>query len=156
MKIGELNQHCGNCRVIERRKAKTKGEIEKMRTELNGGRYVLKSDQFCVWAEEVKTAKNGNEYERRVSGYYGTVSELVDGMMRQKILLSEATTLAELKSDVENIRRELLDFVESISRDFRRVRRGSGRSPEKGEKPRTKRSAGAKGQDKTETEAAQK
>jgi hypothetical protein len=80
--------------------------------ELCNGKYILKSDAYCMWLTEVKTAKGtGRTYEENVSGYHGSFEQLIGALLRRKILLSEAKTLDELKNDIERIGDELKGLV---------------------------------------------
>jgi SpoVK/Ycf46/Vps4 family AAA+-type ATPase len=79
-----------------------------MRIELSGGKYVLKSDAHCMWLAKNKTAKGTlKEYEDNISGYHATLGGLIESVLRKRILLSEAETLAELRSETEAAAREL-------------------------------------------------
>jgi hypothetical protein len=83
-----------------------------MNIELAGGKYILKSDTYCMWLAEANTAKDtGKAYEENVSGYHGTFEGLIGALLRRKILLSETQTLDELKRDIERIGSELRVLV---------------------------------------------
>jgi hypothetical protein len=99
-----------------------------MTIELCNGKYVLKSDAYCVWIAEVKTAKDtGKPYEENVSGYHGTFEGLIGALLRRKILLSETQTLDELKRDIERIGSELRVLVsETVAKTLSKSIKGRG------------------------------
>jgi hypothetical protein len=99
-----------------------------MTIELCNGKYILKSDAYCMWLSQIKIAKDtGKPYEENVSGYHGTFEGLINALMRRKILLSEAETLAELKNDIERIGDELKGLVsETAAKTLSKSIKGRG------------------------------
>jgi hypothetical protein len=99
-----------------------------MKIDLCGGKYTLKSDAYCMWIAENRIAeKTGTEYEENVSGYHPNLESLISGLIRKRILLSEAETLEELKRDIDDVTRDLTDSVSEIKGFFASASVGSGK-----------------------------
>lgn len=60
------------------------------------GKYVLKSDQFCMWIEEAYKTKKGEIAYRRVTGYVTTPQRLLESFRDTKVKGSGAETIEEL------------------------------------------------------------
>ncbi|ERK16787.1 hypothetical protein L580_0366 [Serratia fonticola AU-P3(3)] len=68
--------------------------------------WVITSDTFQFILNRRKTVKTGKEVGKEwldAIGYYPTIPQLVSGLIHQGIRDSDATTLAELASEVERI-----------------------------------------------------
>jgi len=88
-----------------------------MKVKIEDNLY-LESDAYQYILREYSgktyTDKDGKEREvSRALGYYGTVQQAIESLVQIKLRESTATTLTELKEDVESIRRLIkskLDF----------------------------------------------
>lgn len=60
------------------------------------GKYVLKSDQFCMWIEEAYKTKKGETGYRRVTGYVTTPQRLLESFRDTKVKGSDAETVEKL------------------------------------------------------------
>ncbi|QKJ59383.1 DUF5405 family protein [Serratia fonticola] len=68
--------------------------------------WVITSDTFQFILNRRKTVKTGKEVGKEwldAIGYYPTIPQLVSGLINQGIRDSNATTLAELATEVERI-----------------------------------------------------
>lgn len=73
--------------------------------KIQKGKYMLNGDGSCYWISEVRTSKQGKEYEVIVSGYHRRIAELTDSFIEGAVRASEAedikTLLTELKDAVQ-------------------------------------------------------
>ena len=78
-----------------------------MKIKLDGNVYLESDDQQFLLKEytgKTYTNKKGEEVETyRNLGYYGTIQQAIKGIVRKKLLESDATTLQEIKSDVNKL-----------------------------------------------------
>lgn len=76
--------------------------------EIRVGKYILRSDQFCMWIEEEyqskgKDGKPGRIQKRKVAGYTNRIENLIEQFCRHKHMASEATTVEELIKEWKQI-----------------------------------------------------
>lgn len=76
--------------------------------EIRVGRYVLRSDQFCLWIEEEyeskgKDGKPGRVQKRKVAGYTNNIDNLIRQFCAHKHMASEATTVEQLIKEWKQI-----------------------------------------------------
>lgn len=80
--------------------------------------YYLNSDAQCYWISrevEVKKGKNaGNVTEKRVSGYYRHLTELLANFAEAKVRGADATTMCELKQAVKDTEKVVGEMTESL------------------------------------------
>lgn len=73
--------------------------------QIRQGKYILNSDKSCYWISEVRTSKQGVEYEVVISGYHRRIADLTDSFIEGAVRASEAkdvkTLLTEIKDAVE-------------------------------------------------------
>ncbi|MGY5366518.1 hypothetical protein ACXGQP_04000 [Enterobacter oligotrophicus] len=87
-----------------------------MKLNIVVGRYIITGTKFDLVLSEKKTvtdekSKNfGNEITSRL-GYFSTFDKLVKELCHKEILESEAQSLAELKTHIDNLSSELVDGV---------------------------------------------
>lgn len=87
-----------------------------MKLNIVVGRYIITGTKFDLVLSEKKTvtdekSKNfGNEIISRL-GYFSTFDKLVKELCHKEILESEAQSLAELKTHIDNLSSELADGV---------------------------------------------
>ena len=87
-----------------------------MKLNIVVGKYVITGTKFDLVLSEKKTvtdekSKNfGNEITTRL-GYFSTFDKLVKELCHKEILESEAQSLAELKTHIDNLSSELADGV---------------------------------------------
>lgn len=58
--------------------------------QIKKGKYILNSDKSCYWVSEIKTSKQGKEYEVIVSGYHRKIADLADSFIEGAVRGSEA------------------------------------------------------------------
>ena len=84
-----------------------------MRIKLDDKHYLC-SDPYCYWitCEVTYKGRDGKEKttDRRVSGYSRNFSEAVESFIEKKIKSSEASNLAELKDDIEQLKSTVLKW----------------------------------------------
>ncbi|MCM7422324.1 hypothetical protein M8R61_21210 [Enterobacter hormaechei] len=87
-----------------------------MKLNIVVGKYIITGTKFDLVLSEKKTvtdekSKNfGNEITTRL-GYFSTFDKLVKELCHKEILESEAQSLAELKTHIDNLSSELADGV---------------------------------------------
>lgn len=87
-----------------------------MKLNIVVGKYIITGTKFDLVLSEKKTvtdekSKNfGNEITSRL-GYFSTFGKLVKELCHKEILESEAQSLAELKTHIDNLSSELADGV---------------------------------------------
>lgn len=67
-------------------------------------KYILNSDSFCYWITCKYTNKKGKVVERRVSGYYATLEQVVENFIDRKMRSSEATEISQLKDEIAKLK----------------------------------------------------
>lgn len=87
------------------------------------GKYILRSDPYCMWIDEEYEQKNGKTAVKRVAGYSPTLATLLRSFRQHKVLSSDAESLEEL---IEALRLVMTDMDElnkaAVENDFRRIR----------------------------------
>ncbi|EQA1580428.1 hypothetical protein V5K30_RS06520 [Enterobacter hormaechei] len=87
-----------------------------MKLNIVVGKYIITGTKFDLVLSEKKTvtdekSKNfGNEITTRL-GYFSTFDKLVKELYHKEILESEAQSLTELKTHIDNLSSELADGV---------------------------------------------
>lgn len=87
-----------------------------MKLNIVVGKYIITGTKFDLVLSEKKTvtdenSKNfGNEITSRL-GYFSTFDKLVKELCHKEILESEAQSLTELKTHIDNLSSELADGV---------------------------------------------
>ena len=76
--------------------------------EIKVGRFILRSDQYCMWIEEEyqskgKDGKQGRVQRRKVAGYTNNIDNLIRQFCEHKHMASEATTVEELIKEWKQI-----------------------------------------------------
>lgn len=86
------------------------------------GKYILRSDPYCMWIDEEYTQKNGKTATKRVGGYSPTLTTLLSSFRQKKVLSSDAESLEELievlravMTDMDNLNRA------AVEEDFKRM-----------------------------------
>lgn len=76
--------------------------------EIRVGKFILRSDQYCIWIEEEyqskgKEGKPGRVQRRKVAGYTNSIDNLIRQFCAHKHMASEATTVEELIKEWKQI-----------------------------------------------------
>ena len=83
--------------------------------EIEVGRYVIKSDQNCMWIEERYIGENkageAKEQTRRVSGYMRNFEQLLESFMEQRIRGTKANNVKEVLSEFASIEADLKEMI---------------------------------------------
>ncbi len=97
--------------------------------EIRVGRFILRSDQYCMWIEEEyqskgKDGKPGRKQTRKVAGYSRTLTQLYNSFIGHKFRTSEATTVAELLKDLKQLEQDLAEIRKTaVKEDFKMIRK---------------------------------
>ena len=88
------------------------------------GKYILRSDPYCMWIDEVYTQKNGKTATKRVAGYSPTLTTLLSNFRQKEFRSSDAESIEEL---IEALRAIMTDMDElnkaAVENDFKRIRK---------------------------------
>lgn len=79
--------------------------------KIQAGKYILRSDQFCMWIEEEYTTKKGKVETRRVTGYASSLTNLLSDYTKRKTLLSDAESLDELLDALSSAKCDIETFI---------------------------------------------
>lgn len=70
--------------------------------QIKKGKYILNSDKSSYWISEVRTSKQGVEYEVVISGYHRRIAELTDSFIEGAVRVSEAEDIKTLLTEIKN------------------------------------------------------
>ena len=76
-----------------------------MQIRVKGG-YEIVTDSHCFQIRIMQKNKKG-KLTKKTIGYYATFDSLLEGLVAKKLLRSNATTLTELRHDMDAIRKEI-------------------------------------------------
>lgn len=82
--------------------------------QIKRGKYILNSDKSCYWISEIKTSKQGTEYEVVVSGYHRKMADLADSFIEGTARASEAEDIKTLMSELNNAIVVAKDLVREV------------------------------------------
>lgn len=97
--------------------------------EIRVGRYILRSDQFCLWIEEEyeskgKDGKPGKTQRRKVAGYADNIDMLIRQFLEHKHKASEASTVEELIKEWKQIADDAFALRKTaVKEDLKAMRR---------------------------------
>ena len=77
------------------------------------GKYILRSDPYCLWIEEEYKQQNGKTASKRVAGYATSLSNLMRQFGEAKLLGSNAETLEQLISDLRDVMADMIKLNEA-------------------------------------------
>lgn len=97
---------------------------EKMKIQI-GERIYLNSDSQCYWITQEKEVKRGNNAgkltEKRITGYFRNLTDLLSDIPERKIRECDAETIKELKdvvSSTESLVREIVDKLSRFNKEL--------------------------------------
>lgn len=76
--------------------------------DIKVGKYILRSDPYCLWVEEEYTQQNGKKASKRVSGYASNVSNLNKSFAEKKLYGSDAENMKQLISELREIMADMI------------------------------------------------
>lgn len=76
--------------------------------DIKVGKYILRSDPYCLWVEEEYTQQNGKKASKRVSGYASNISNLYRSFTEKKLYGSDAENMKQLISDLREIMTDMI------------------------------------------------
>lgn len=82
--------------------------------QIKKGKYTLNSDKSCYWISEIKTSKQGTEYEVVVSGYHRKMADLVDSFIEGAVRTSEAEDIKTLLDEINEAVKVAKDLVREV------------------------------------------
>jgi hypothetical protein len=85
--------------------------------QIKKGKYILNSDKSCYWVSEIKTRKQGKEYEVIVSGYHRKIADLADSFIEGAVRGSEAEDIKTLVSEINNAVQVAQDLVREVQNE---------------------------------------
>lgn len=91
------------------------------------GKYILRSDQYCMWVEEEYTQKNGKTASKRVAGYAWNIDNLLRQFSEAKVYGSEAETIGQLITVLRDVMKDLARLNEAaLEQGFSKLERVGG------------------------------
>ena len=86
------------------------------------GKYILRSDPYCLWIEEEYQQKNGKMASKRVAGYASNLNNLLRQFSEKKLYGSDAETIEQLITDLRGIMADMVSLNETaIEQKFTKV-----------------------------------
>lgn len=77
------------------------------------GKYILRSDPYCMWVEEEYEQKNGKTASKRVAGYAWNLDNLLRQFSEKKMYCSDAETIGQLISDMRDVMSDMIKLNEA-------------------------------------------
>lgn len=87
-----------------------------MKIQLDDKHY-LNSDPYCYWITCMVKSKDGNPYEKRVSGYTATFGDAVSSYIEKAVKQSVSEDIRLLREEIENLKREVMGWRCNIESD---------------------------------------
>lgn len=85
-------------------------------TKINGKTYLVR-DGLQMWLAEKKTSK-GEDYMRRVSGYYTSYQSLLDGYVREFGLKTGGEDVEEALKKFAAAERKIREIAKALGKDL--------------------------------------
>ena len=77
----------------------------------------LNSDSQCYWISKEKlNKKTGKMKERRFTGYFGKIDQLLDDYFEQHIRESKSSSLTALRKEVAAVKKDIKQIAEEIKK----------------------------------------
>ena len=76
------------------------------------GKYILRSDPYCMWVEEEYEQKNGKTASKRIAGYAWSLDNLLRQFSEKKLYSSDAETVEQLISDLREVMSDMIKLNE--------------------------------------------
>lgn len=87
-----------------------------MKIKVKEGTY-LNSDSQCYWiSKERENKKTGETEERRFTGYFGRIDQLLDDYFEQHIRDSKSSSLTALRKEVAAVKKDIKQIAEEIKK----------------------------------------
>ena len=77
------------------------------------GKYILRSDPYCLWIEEEYRQKDGKAASKRVAGYSWNLSNLLRSFAEKKLYGSDAENMEQLIADIREILADMVKLNEA-------------------------------------------
>ena len=74
------------------------------------GKYILRSDSYCLWIEEEYQQKDGKTASKRVAGYAWNLDNLIRQFSEKRVYGSDAETIEQLISDMRDVMSDMTKF----------------------------------------------
>jgi hypothetical protein len=91
-----------------------------MTMEVKIGKYIIKSDAYCMWMEEEYSGKTKGGVEkvatRQVAGYVKTFEELLVNFMEKRLRSSDATEVKEVLAEFAKCEADIKKLIKEKMR----------------------------------------
>ena len=95
-----------------------------MKLEIKEGTY-LNSDNKCYWiTKEKKNSKTEQMEEKRFTGYFGRIDQLLDDYFESHIRESKPEDIKELRSEVKAAKEEVREIGATIQKNLKELING--------------------------------
>lgn len=88
--------------------------------EVKIGKYIIKSDAYCMWMEEEYAGKTKGGAEkvatRQVAGYVKTFEQLLENFMEKRIRNSDAIEVEEVLKEFAKCEGELRGLIKGMKK----------------------------------------
>lgn len=88
-----------------------------MRVKLDD-KHILISEQECCWIVRITQSKNGKMSERRVSGYYRTVKDVLHSYFDKRINASESGSIRALRKDIADAHADIERWIKALREEL--------------------------------------
>ena len=93
------------------------------------GKYIFRSDQYCMWIEEEYTQKNGEIASKRVAGYAWNIDNLMRQFSESKVYGSDAESIQQLIRVLRDVMKDLARLNEAaLEQGFSKMEKIGGRN----------------------------
>lgn len=79
--------------------------------------FYLCRDTFNLWISKQIKSKDGKEYYKRITGYYGTYEALFDGYVKYTAKDVKGDEVAELLKNLKTIEKDLRKLAKSLAKE---------------------------------------
>lgn len=84
-------------------------------TDIQVGKYHIRSDNYNLWIDEETTNKKGNTTTKRVAGYSNNYVQLLKSFTDNRFRNSDAKEVKQLLRDIINVRAEILEIIGGLN-----------------------------------------
>lgn len=88
-----------------------------MRIKLDD-RHILISENECCWIVRITQSEKGKIYEKRVSGYYRTVKDVLHSYFDKEVNASESVTIRALRKDIANAHADIEKWIKELRKEL--------------------------------------
>ena len=89
-------------------------------TKIKAGNYTINIDRYCTWVTERKVGKNGKEYDKRVTGYYRTLEEVLEDFI-SKSKAEDCTTVVEVINEIKKAEDQAIKIAKAYLNEYQKI-----------------------------------